>query len=66
MADDVLGLEALIELIRQHWPDRFGRGRILHVHKNALTLPSGAKIHLRVMVQRIAESDPQYSDQDNG
>lgn len=60
MNGDVLTLEDLIALIREHWPERYARGRILHVHRNAIRVPSGALIHLRLMVQRIADDDPAY------
>lgn len=52
-----LDLEELVTLIRRAWPERWARGRILHVHRNALKLNSGAIVHLRVLVQQIEEPD---------
>lgn len=54
-------LAELLTLITNAWPDRFERGRVLHVHKNDLDLPDGSTIHLRVLVQRV--SDPPEANQ---
>jgi hypothetical protein len=60
---DVLTLDQLLELIRVAWPDRYSRGRVTHLHRNALTLPSGAQIHLRVLIQTLVEpSEPTPRD----
>jgi len=53
-------LEELIDLIRRAWPEHYARGRILHVHRNGVPVKSGALVHLRVMVQQIADGDPAY------
>lgn len=52
-----LNLDELLDLIRDHWPQHYRRGRILHVHRNAVQLQNGAIVHLRVMVQQISEAD---------
>jgi len=58
----VIDLPELVALVQQHWPDRWERGRILHVHRNALRLSDGTYIHLRIMVQQIPAPQPQDSD----
>ena len=60
---EILSLDALVDLIQKSWPERYERGRILHVHRNGIRLPNGTMIHLRVMVQQIAQSDPVYSEE---
>lgn len=58
-----MDLETLISLIREQWPARFERGRILHVHRNDLELEDGSRVHLRIMVQRVADPPiPTVSD----
>lgn len=57
MPEIALDLEELIRMIRRAWPDRWARGRILHVHQNALKTQAGARIHLRVLVQQIVDAD---------
>lgn len=57
MNAEPIDLEDLIALLRTSWPARYSRGRILHVHRNAIQLPDGSLIHLRVMVQQIANDD---------
>lgn len=57
MTAEPIDLEDLIALLRTSWPARYSRGRILHVHRNAIQLPNGSLIHVRVLVQRIADDD---------
>lgn len=59
-----IDLEELIAQIRAAWEVRYSRGRILHVHRNALRLSTGNTIHLRVMVQQIADNDPAFHGED--
>jgi hypothetical protein len=49
----VIDLPELLALIQAHWPDRWERGRILHVHRNGLKLANGSYVHLRILVQQI-------------
>jgi len=49
-------LPELVALITTAWKDRYERGRLLHVHKNAVTLQDGSVAHVRVLVQTIAEA----------
>ncbi len=62
----ILDLEELIRHIRSAWPNRYERGRILHVHRNAMKTDGGASIHLRIMVQQIsdAEAETHHADQE--
>ena len=56
MADrDVVTLDELLALIRDTWAERLTRGRMTHVHRNALRLPNGALIHLRVLIQTLED-----------
>jgi len=55
MPDSIIDLDELIRLVRASWPEKYERGRILHVHKNEVRLSSGAVVHLRVMVQQIVD-----------
>ncbi len=57
MTAEPIDLEDLIALLRTSWPARYSRGRILHVHRNAIQLPNGSSIHLRLMVQQISEAE---------
>ena len=57
MPDVQIDLEELIRLVRDGWPHKYARGRLMHVHRNAIRLSSGALVHLRVLVQQIAEPD---------
>jgi len=57
MSAEPIDLEDLIALLRSSWTERYSRGRILHVHRNAIRTPKGGLIHLRVLVQQIAEDD---------
>ena len=57
MTAEPIDLEDLIALLRTSWPTRYSRGRILHVHRNAIQLPNGSTIHLRVLVQQLASDD---------
>ena len=50
-----MDLETLLQLIRDYWPERYERGRILHVHKNDIRLPDGTTRHLRLMLQTTLE-----------
>lgn len=50
-------LAELVALIETAWPTRFERGRVLHLHRNHLTLPNGQLIHLRVLVQTVTPAD---------
>lgn len=50
-------LEELIALIRAAWPTHYARGRILHLHQNAIPLQDGSRVHLRVMVQELSPSE---------
>ena len=61
MTGEPIDLEELIAQIRAAWPDRYCRGRILHVHKNALKLPAGSVVHLRILIQAITPADPAYN-----
>ena len=49
-------LDDLIALIRQEWPARLERGRVTHIAVNNLTVSDGSVIHLRVLVQTVAEA----------
>lgn len=49
----MIDLPELLELVKVHWADRWERGRILHVHRNAVRLADGKYVHLRVMVQQV-------------
>ncbi len=62
MPEIAIDLEELIRMIRRAWPDRWARGRILHVHRNALTTDAGARVHLRVLVQQIADPEQNAND----
>lgn len=57
----MIDLDELIALIRAAWPDHYARGRILHVHRNAIPISSGARVHLRVMVQQLTDDPPSDS-----
>jgi hypothetical protein len=59
----VIDLAELLRLIETRWPARYARGRILHIHQNAVKTSAGL-VHLRVMVQRI--EDPDYQDGNQG
>lgn len=61
MNGEPLDLEDLILLIRKAWPERYARGRILHVHRNAIRLGNGALVHLRVLVQQISEAEQEHN-----
>ena len=50
----MIDLAELLTLIAHRWPDRYQRGRILHVHQNAVHTSAGL-CHLRVMVQRVGD-----------
>lgn len=52
-----MDLQTLLTLITNAWPDRYERGRVTHVHKNALRLPDGSQIHLRVLIQTLEEPE---------
>lgn len=58
-----VGLEDLIQLLRDAWPARFERGRVLHVHRNALRLPNGNCVHIRLLVQTISEAEAEIHQQ---
>ncbi len=58
MPDVQIDLEELVSLVRDAWPNKYARGRLLHMHRNAVRLASGGIVHLRVSVQQIAEPDP--------
>lgn len=49
-------LPELLKLIEEAWPEKYERGLILHIHRNALTLADGSQVHLRVLVQRLPPS----------
>lgn len=57
-------LEQLIDLIRATWPHRYTRGRVTHVHRNALELADGSKVHLRVMIQTLTDAPPAANEID--
>lgn len=52
-----LDLEELLDLIRRAWGDRYARGRVMHVHRNAIKTARGQLIHLRVLVQAVGEAE---------
>ena len=54
-------LEELITLIRAAWPTRYARGRIFHIHQNAILLENGSIVHLRVMVQTLSNTERQHA-----
>ena len=62
---EILHLEELIDLISKAWPERYVRGRIMHVHRNAIRTAGGGLIHLRVLVQQVADDDQVYNQADN-
>ena len=64
MTAEPIDLEDLIALLRTSWPARYSRGRILHVHRNAIQLPNGSTIHLRIMVQQLSEPETEYHRSD--
>jgi hypothetical protein len=51
-----MNLDEVIRLITEAWPQRYTRGRLTHIHRNAVKTSSGATVHLRVMIQTIDES----------
>ena len=51
--DGLLSLEELIRLLREAWPAKYTRGRILHIHRNSIRTDAGRIIHLRVLVQEL-------------
>ncbi len=50
----MIALAELLSLVSEHWPNRWERGRLLHVHRNAVKLSDGTYVHLRVMVQEVS------------
>lgn len=50
-------LEELLTLIRDAWPQRFERGLVTHIHRNALELPDGSRVHLRVLIQALRDEN---------
>lgn len=61
----MIELPELLALITSAWPDRYARGRILHVHKNAIAIQSGATIHLRILLQQLTDAETAYHHADN-
>lgn len=59
----ILDLEDLIQLLRDAWPSRLERGRVTHVHRNALKLPNGAIVHVRLLIQTISEAEAEIHHQ---
>lgn len=57
-------LEEVIDIVSRSWPDRYSRGRVMHVHRNAIKVQGGALVHLRLLIQTIAEADPVYHPED--
>ena len=62
---EILHLEELIDLITKAWGDRYVRGRIMHVHRNAIRTAAGRLIHLRILVQQVSDDDQVYNQADN-
>jgi hypothetical protein len=52
----LIELPELLALVEASWPEKYERGLILHIHRNALTLSDGSQVHLRVLVQRLPPS----------
>ena len=57
----MIELEDLLQQIRAAWPSHWARGRILHIHQNAIRLADGSLIHLRVMVQELSEAERHHA-----
>ena len=49
-------LPELISLIEISWEERFVRGCVLNLRKDAVLLADGSRVHLRVMVQRVQDA----------
>lgn len=65
MNGEPIDLEDLVSLLRTSWPSRYSRGRILHVHRNAIQLPNGSTIHLRILVQQLSDTETTYHQRSN-
>jgi hypothetical protein len=51
-------LTDVVALITATWPTRLEKGRVTHIALNAHALPDGSKVHIRLLIQRIAEAAP--------